>query len=344
MSQAGDLNTTIDDDNVGPFPGAGLDPQPRARRRGKDRRAAARQAKKRSKIKSDRDASAAKAPLVYAPPIAPTVTQTERDGVTLPAQPTAHRWRNAPASQRAAEHHRIDRWTFLAALALATVSAGFSIYGFTSIFVGAFGPVIGMGVALEFGKLRAVTWIGRNGPAPWQGLKGALTVLVLVLMGLNVIGAFGFLAKAHIGHQVEGDVAVAGRAADIEWRISVQADLVADIDRRIGQIDGAVEKSTAKGRTNAAMQLAADQRRNRTELAAQRDQANKILAELKIEKAKVDGDKMVAEADLGAVRYLATLLGAGDQEVLRWFILVIAVLLDPAAVLLLLAATRRGRS
>jgi len=58
--------------------------------------------------------------------------------------------------------------------------------------------------------------------------------------------------------------------------------------------------------------------------------------------AKVDGDRKVAEADLGPVRYLATLIGAGDQDVLRWFILVIAVLLDPAAVPLLLAATRAG--
>src|SRR5258708_235142 len=141
---------------------------------------------------------------------------------------------------------------------------------------------------------------------------------------LNVVGAFGFLAKAHIGHQVEGDVPVAGRAADIEGRVSVQADLVADLDRRIGQMDGAVEKSTAKGRTNMAMQLAADQRRNRTELATQRDQANKVLAELKIEKAKVDGDRKVAEADLGPVRYVATLLRAADQDVFRYFILVIA--------------------
>jgi len=39
-------------------------------------------------------------------------------------------------------------------------------------------------------------------------------------------------------------------------------------------------------------------------------------------------------------RYLATLLGANDQDVLRWFILAVALLLDPAAVLLLLAATR----
>src|SRR5258705_3011645 len=115
MAQATDGATTAGD-NVHPSPSTAPEPPPRSRRRGKDRRAAARQAKKRSKIKSDRDASAAKAPLVYAPPIAPTVTQTERDGVTLPAQPTAHRWRNAPASQRAAEHHRIDRWTYLSAL------------------------------------------------------------------------------------------------------------------------------------------------------------------------------------------------------------------------------------
>jgi hypothetical protein len=197
-----------------------------------------------------------------------------------------------------------------------------------------------MGMALEVGKLSAVAWLGhQRGTASWR-LRAALAILVAVLMGLNAVGCYGFLAKAHIGHQVEGDVAVAGRSADIEGRISVQADLVADLDRRIGQIDGAVEKSTAKGRTNTAMQLAADQRRNRAELGTQRDQTNKVLAELKVEKAKVDGDRKVAEADLGPVRYLATLLGAGDQDVLRWFILVIALLLDPAAVLLLLAATR----
>jgi hypothetical protein len=154
-------------DNVHPFPSTAPEPQPRSRRRGKDRRAAARQAKSRSKIKADRDAGHNKDALIYAPPIAPIVTQSDVEDVTLPARATAPKWRSAPASQRPAEHHRIDRLTFLAALALATVSAGFSIYGFTSIFVGAFWSVIGMGVALELGKLRAVTWIGRNGSTPW---------------------------------------------------------------------------------------------------------------------------------------------------------------------------------
>jgi hypothetical protein len=53
------------------------------------------------------------------------------------------------------------------------------------------------------------------------------------------------------------------------------------------------------------------------------------------------GERRVVEADLGPVKNFSTLLGQADEVVLRWFILVVALLLDPAAVLLSLAATRR---
>jgi len=67
----------------------------------------------------------------------------------------------------------------------------------------------------------------------------------------------------------------------------------------------------------------------------------KALADLKIKKAAVEGERRTVEADLGPVRYLAALLGQADEVVLRWFILVVALLLDPAAVVLLIAATRK---
>jgi len=89
------------------------------------------------------------------------------------------------------------------------------------------------------------------------------------------------------------------------------------------------------------MQLAGEQRRNRADLAAERVRAAKALADLQVEKAGVEGERRKAEADLGPVRYLATLVGAGDQDVLRWFILAVALLLDPAAILLLVAASAR---
>ena len=74
------------------------------------------------------------------------------------------------------------------------------------------------------------------------------------IMGLNAVDAYGFLAKAHSGHQVEGDVAVAGRAAEVDGRLSTQAGVGADVDRRI-------VIATRRGRANAAMRLADEQRR-----------------------------------------------------------------------------------
>jgi hypothetical protein len=302
----------------------------------KDPTGAQRQARFRKKRKAV--VTVATATAAATPPPMPGAPQ----GIDLPTPPPlARRVTDMPALAARNGGTGIAVATLTAALSLAAVSGGFSIHGMTSIFTGALYPVIGMGAALELGKLSAVAWLGHcHASASW-GLRLSLTMLVAVLMALNAVGCFGYLSKAHIASALAGDLAVAGRDADIEARLAMQAGVATDLDRRIAQIDGAVEKSTAKGRTNAAMQLAADQRRNRAELAVQRDQANRVFAQLKIEKAKIDRDRKVAEADLGPVRYLATLLGAGDQDVLRWFILVVAVLLDPAAVLLLLAATRR---
>jgi hypothetical protein len=229
----------------------------------------------------------------------------------------------------------------------------------TSIFVGAYWPVIGMGVALEVGKLSAVAWLGhQRGTASWR-LRAALAILVAVLMGLNAVGCYGFLAKAHLEHQVDGETAVGARLADVEARLLVQAEKVADLTKQIADLDAArtietpsagnlrtasaISAQAAALAAAAKLRAADDERRQakRTSLADKLTVEAKALADLKIEKAKIDGERKTAEADLGPLRYFATLIRAGDQNVLRWFILVVAILLDPAAVLLLLAATRR---
>jgi hypothetical protein len=57
-----------------------------------------------------------------------------------------------------------------------------------------------------------------------------------------------------------------------------------------------------------------------------------------------EGERKVAQADLGPVIYLATLVGVQSDVMLRSFVLLVAVLLDPAAVLLLMAAASPKRS
>jgi hypothetical protein len=103
-----------------------------------------------------------------------------------------------------------------------------------------------------------------------------------------------------------------------------------------------VERTADRGRGKAAMVLADQQRKNRAEPVGSRTTEAGKLASLKVEKASVDGERKAVEADLGPVRYLAILLGSTDEQTMRWFILVVALLLDPAALLLLLAATHRG--
>src|SRR6266853_2294662 len=196
----------------------------------------------------------------------------------------------------------------------------------------------------------------RHGGTASRRLKAGLVALVAVLMMLNAIGAYGFLAKADIG--LAGDLVVSGRAAAIDARISVQSDKIAALTKQIADLDAArtIEAPAAGNlRTAAAinaqtaalaaatkLRAADDERRQakRNSLTDKLTVEAKVLADLKTEKAAVEGERRKVEGDLGPVRYLATLIGQPDEAVMRWFILAVALLLDPAAVLLLLAATR----
>lgn len=77
--------------------------------------------------------------------------------------------------------------------------------------------------------------------------------MIGVLMSLNAIGVFGFLTRAHLDHMVTVDVALADGTADIDARLSIQGQTVADLDRRIAQIDAAIEESTRLGRPVGAI-------------------------------------------------------------------------------------------
>jgi hypothetical protein len=160
---------------------------------------------------------------------------------------------------------------------------------------------------------------------------------------LNAIGAYGFLARAHIAQEMSGDLATMGRGAEIGAKIDAKDVEIADLDTRIGQIDAAVAAATKRGRTSSAMDLTSAQRRDRDALTAQRAEARRALVALQVEAASVDGQRKLVVADLGPALYLATLLGVDPAAMTRAFILLVAVLLDPAAVLLLMAATARAQ-
>jgi hypothetical protein len=118
----------------------------------------------------------------------------------------------APMPKTAVTRHSmmpVKSAAFIVALALACVSAAFSIDGLTAIFAGAFWPVIIMGAALEAGKLVAAAWLTEHWNSAPPLMRLVLVAMIGVLTGLNALGAFGFLTRAHLEHMMAVDLALA---------------------------------------------------------------------------------------------------------------------------------------
>ena len=267
--------------------------------------------------------------------------------VTTPVTPTVTEIPGATGTPSSKTFVKLA--AFIVALALACVSAAFSIDGLTAIFAGAFWPVITMGATLEAGSLSPSAWLAENWHSAPSLLRLILVAMIGVLMSLNAVGVFGFLTRAHLDHMAAVDLALADRTADAEARLAIQGQTVADLDRRIAQIDAAVEESTRQGRPVGAMTIADQKRRDRADIVAARQREARTLASLQIEKAKIDAECRRAEGDVGPVRYLAELIGTPATDLerpVRLLTLVLVAVLDPMAVALLLAAgahtTRAG--
>jgi hypothetical protein len=98
-------------------------------------------------IRRNAEAIIVTTPVTAVPDVTPTVT--EALSVTVASAAAVARRSMTPIKLAA----------LIVALALASVSAAFSIDGLTAIFAGAFWPVITMGAALEAGKLVAAAWL-----------------------------------------------------------------------------------------------------------------------------------------------------------------------------------------
>jgi hypothetical protein len=175
-------------------------------------------------------------------------------------------------------------------------------------------------------------------------LRAMLTVLVVGLALINGIGVFGRLVEAHVGVVSQAQSQVAEKIETSEVRINAQMAAVTDLDRRIAQIDGAIDEATRRGRVNAAMSLAEQQRKAREALVQQRGNEANTLTTMRTQRAALSGERAHAEAAAGPVRYLATLAGTDTETAVRWLILLMVLCCDPAAIALTIAASGRGNA
>jgi hypothetical protein len=181
--------------------------------------------------------------------------------------------------------------------------------------------VIAMACAMESAKLVTAGWLARRWRATAWLWRAVLVALVAGLAVINGVGVFSQLVAAHVGDRGAATAAVETQDASLAARVDVQAHVVADLDRRLEQIDSAVEEATRRGRTNAALSAMEGQRRTRAGLVEERKREAGFVA-LRAERATVAAKGRQIETEAAPIRYVAELVSAGqdDERVIRWLI------------------------
>ncbi len=234
--------------------------------------------------------------------------------------------------------------TFLSAISISVIAAGYSIIGLATLFAGAAMPIIAMGTALEIGKLVAASWLYHN----WRSdlvpisLKTYLFSAIIVLIFITSMGIFGFLSKAHLD-QVKPTSSNNIKIELLDNQIKSQQLIIDRSQSTLTLLDKALEVYIDKEYVTRGLKERKKQKPERDALTLAINEASDIIAELSDKKGSLKLEQDKIEAEVGPIKYIAELI-YGDQakemfdEAVRIVILILIFVFDPLAVLLLIAA------
>ena len=240
--------------------------------------------------------------------------------------------------------------TFLSAISISVIAAGYSIVGLSTLFAGAVVPIIAMGSALEVGKLVAASWLynnWRNKLVPYS-IKMYLTFAVIVLIFITSMGIFGFLSKAHLD-QVQPVSSNNIKIELIDKQINQQQTIIDRSQKTLDQLDKALDKYIDMEYVTRGLKERKKQEEERNLLTTAINEASDKIANLTLKKSELALEQDKIEAEVGPIKYIAELIygeNAKDHfdKAVRWVIIVLIFVFDPLAVLLLIAANISLRS
>ena len=233
--------------------------------------------------------------------------------------------------------------TFLSAISISIIAAGYSIVGLATLFAGAVVPIILMGSALEVGKLVAASWLYHN----WNSevprlLKLYLFIAIIVLVFITSLGIFGFLSKAHLD-QVKPTSSNNIKIELLDNQIKSQENIIERSQNTLTLLDKALEVYIDKEYVTRGLKERKKQKPERDELTLAINEASDKIAELSDKKGSLKLEQDKIEAEVGPIKYVAELIygeNAKDMfdHAVRVVILILIFVFDPLAVLLLIAA------
>lgn len=235
--------------------------------------------------------------------------------------------------------------TFLSAISISIIAAGYSIIGLATLFAGAAVPIIAMGTALEIGKLIAASWLYNNWRSSFVpvSLKTYLFSAVVVLVFITSMGIFGFLSKAHL-EQVQPTTGNEIKINSINTQISQQETIINRAEKTLAQLDKSIEVYLNNEYATRGLKERKKQEEERNTLQSTINTATDKIVELQTQKANLQLQQDKIEAEVGPIKYVAELIYGKESakshfdEAVRIVILILIFVFDPLAVLLLIAA------
>jgi len=249
----------------------------------------------------------------------------------------------------------------ITALTLSGIAAWYSVVGLTAIFAAAVIPIIIMGASLEIAKVVTTVWLHRYWDKCRWAMKTYLTGAVIVLALVTSMGIFGFLSKAHMDQGIPtGDVAAQIQLFDD--KIAIQKELILSERQNIeaarktlsqmdAQLTARLDRGDSEASVERAVQIRAQQRRERNSLnseiaAAQKriEASNAEIQKINIEKAPIASKYRQIEAEVGPIKYIAALIYGDNpdtatlERAVRWVIILLIFVFDPLALMLVIAA------
>jgi hypothetical protein len=195
--------------------------------------------------------------------------------------------------------------TFLSALSISIIAAGYSIIGLATLFAGAAVPIIAMGSALEIGKLVAASWLYQN----WRSdvpklLKAYLFTAIIVLIFITSMGIFGFLSKAHLD-QVQPTSGNTIKIKTIDNQIVRQQNIIDRSEKTLTQLDKSIEVFLNNDFASRGLKERQKQEEERNQLNTAIKNASDEIAKLSNEKATLQLAQDKIEAEVGPIKYIA---------------------------------------
>jgi len=232
---------------------------------------------------------------------------------------------------------------FLAGFALSATAAWYSIVGLMAIFPGAKVPIIIMGVALEFAKLVAASWIYRNWKKSPFLIRAYMTSAVLVLIFITSMGIFGFLSKSHLEHSLTAGADVTAEIQTIDTKLVSREKSRDFLNRQLDALDDSLDRYIELGYVTKGLDQMKQLEEDRKELEAQRSTLEEEIIQLSARRNELEVSVKKVEVEVGPLRYIAELVYGEENarahfdQTVRWVIILLVSVFDPFAVALLLA-------